>query len=285
VVQWVSAPDGTRIAYESIGEGPALLLTNGLTTSTLFWKYLAPLWAERHRVITWDLPGHGRSQRPNTLACVEMEAQPAIMARILDAEGVARASHVGFSIGCQIVLEMARQEPARCQAVGLLLGTAGRVFDTLELPVGKLFPKLLLKMPPSAFVAWYALMARAAQFRHSGPVAKRLGLVGANAKDEDVQELAHHLLSLDAISLQRMGQSAARHSALDVLERLALPLLIVAGARDPFAPLHSVGRVLHAQNARSELLVLPNATHTALLDDWPLIGSAVERLLARVPSA
>jgi pimeloyl-ACP methyl ester carboxylesterase len=266
-----------------MGEGPALLLTNGLTTSTLFWKYLAPLWAERHRVITWDLPGHGRSQRPNTLACVEMEAQPAIMARVLDAAGVARASHVGFSIGCQIVLEMVRQEPARCSAVGLLLGTAGHVFDTLELPVGKLFPKLLLKMPPAAFATWYALMARAAQLRYSGPIARRLGLVGANAQDEDVEELARHLLSLDAISLQRMGQSAARHSALDVLEQLNLPLLIVAGARDPFAPLHSVGQALHELNPRSELLVLPHGTHTALLDDWQLIGSAVERLSARVP--
>jgi hypothetical protein len=124
---------------------------------------------------------------------------------------------VGFSIGCQVVLEMVRQQPARCQAVGLLLGTAGRVFDTLELPVGKLFPKLLLKMPPAAFSAWYTLMARAAQLSHSGQVAKRLGLVGVNAKDEDTEELARHLLVLDAISLQRMGQSAARHSALHVL--------------------------------------------------------------------
>ncbi len=282
-MRFVSAPDGTRIAYESSGDGQALLLTNGLTTSTPFWKYLAPLWAERYRVITWDLPGHGRSQRPNTLACVEMEAQPEIMARILDAEGVARASQIGFSIGCQIVLEMVRQQPARCEAVGLLLGTAGRVFDTLELPVGKLFPRLLLKMPPALFTTWYTLMARAAQLRHSGPVAKRLGLVGANAKDEDVEELAHHLLLLDAISLQRMGQSAARHSALDVLEQLSLPLLIVAGARDPFAPLHSVGRALHEKNPRSELVVLPHGTHTALLDDWREIGAAVERLLAHVP--
>lgn len=282
MVRWVSAPDGTRVAYESIGDGQALLLTNGLTTSTPFWKYLAPVWAERYRVITWDLPGHGRSQRPNTLASVEMEAQPEIMARILDAEGVASASHVGFSIGCQIVLEMVRKQPARCQAVGLLLGTAGRVFDTLELPVGKLFPRLLLKLPPAAFATWYALMARAAQLRHSGPIAKRMGLVGANAKDEDVEELAHHLLSLDAISLQRMAQSAARHSALDVLEQLTLPVLIVAGARDPFAPLHSVGRALHEKNPCSELVVLPEGTHTALLDDWREIGAAVERLLARV---
>jgi hypothetical protein len=40
--------------------------------------------------------------------------------------------------------------------------------------------------------------------------------------------------------------------------------------------------VLSALNPRGELLVLPEGTHTALLDDWREIGAAVERLLARV---
>ena len=36
----VSAPDGTTIAYSVAGKGPALVLTNGLTTTSFFWKYL-----------------------------------------------------------------------------------------------------------------------------------------------------------------------------------------------------------------------------------------------------
>lgn len=266
-LRWISAPDGTRIAYSAQGHGPALVLTNGLTTTTAFWKYLAPVWAEHHRVITWDLPGHGRSHPPNTLACMDIESQPAIMARIMDAEGVERAAHVGFSVGSQIVLEMARQQPARCTAIALLLGTAGKVFDTLDLPVGKSFPRLLLKLPPPLFAAWFSVMARAAKSPRSGAVAKRLGLVGARAKDEDVIEIAAHLATLEPVALQRMGISSAHHDALDVWQKSSLPLLVVGGGRDPFAPLETVARRLHAQNEHSKLVELPEGTHTAMLDD------------------
>jgi 3-oxoadipate enol-lactonase/4-carboxymuconolactone decarboxylase len=281
-LRWISAPDGTRIAYSAQGQGPAVLLTNGLTTSIAFWKYLAPRWAETCRVITWDLPGHGRSHRPNTLRCMDIASQPAIMARILDAEGVQRAAHVGLSVGCQIALEMARQEPSRCTALGLLLGTAGRVFDTLELPVGRLFPKLLLKLPKPVFAAWYALMMRAVKTRNAGPIAKRLGLVGPDAKDADVLELAEHLTTLEPASLQRMAQSSAAHDASDVLAALKIPVLAVAGGRDPFAPLDTVGRVLAGQNPRVRLVVLPRGTHTAMLDSPEPIVQAVAELLAEV---
>lgn len=257
-----------------------MLLTNGLTTSVAFWKYLAPRWAETHRVITWDLPGHGLSHKPNTLRCMDIASQPAIMARILDAEGVERAAHVGFSVGCQIALEMARQEPRRCTALGLLLGTAGRVFDTLDLPVGRLFPKLLLKMPKPVFTAWYAVMMRAVKVKSAGAIAKRLGLVGQRAKDCDVLELADHLTTLEPVSLQRMAQSSAAHDASDVLAQLKIPVLAVAGARDPFAPLRTVGRVLAQRNPRVRLVVLPRGTHTAMLDDPEPIADAVAALLA-----
>jgi haloacetate dehalogenase len=55
------APDGTRIAYAIAGSGPALVLTNGLTTTTTFWKYLRPIWLQRHTIVTWDMPGHDNS--------------------------------------------------------------------------------------------------------------------------------------------------------------------------------------------------------------------------------
>ena len=45
--QSLLAPDGTRIAFRAVGSGPTLLLTNGLTTTSTFWKYLIPIWLER----------------------------------------------------------------------------------------------------------------------------------------------------------------------------------------------------------------------------------------------
>lgn len=282
-VRWVSAPDGTQIAYSivrgGVGKGPALLLTNGLTTTTAFWKYLAAAWQAQYTVIRWDLPGHGLSHKPVTPECMAMSAQPAIMKRILAAENVPRAVQLGFSVGCQIALEMVRQEPALCTAVVLLLGAGGRVFDTLDLPIGKLGPQLLLELPEPAFRLWYRVMARVARLPQSAPWAKRLGLIGAAASDEDVRELAAHLGTLEAISIQQMARSAAQHSAHDVLPSLPVPLLIVGGGKDPFAPLEAVGRKLHALAPGSQLVELPRGTHTAMLDDPQPIIAAVNTFL------
>jgi 3-oxoadipate enol-lactonase/4-carboxymuconolactone decarboxylase len=279
-VRWVSAADGTKVAYSIVGDGPALMLSNGLTTSTPFWKYLRAGWTSSYRVITWDLPGHGRSAPPNTRACLEIEAQPDIMVRIMDAEGIARATHIGFSVGCQIVLEMARQERARCDALVLLLGTAGNVFSTLRLPVGRWTPHLLLALPAPLFSVWYRSLARAARFPLAGTLAKSLGLIGARIKDADLRELLMHLTTLDPLSLQYMARCAQRHSAHDILATLSLPLLIVAGDSDPFAPLESVGRMLHEAAPGSQLVELAGATHTAMLEDPDAILDAVGHFLA-----
>jgi pimeloyl-ACP methyl ester carboxylesterase len=281
----VSAADGTLISYDVMGSGPALVLNNGLTTSTAFWKYVRPAWAERHQVITWDLPGHGRSERPRTLACVELEAQPEIIARVMDAAHVACATQVGFSLGCQISLEMLRQEPARCAAVALLLGTAGHVFDALRLPVGTLVPKLLLEMPPRLFALWYRSLARFANHSFARTLARQSGMVGSSVTDRDLRELLAHLAGLDPISLQRMAQSAARHSAEDVLATTEKPVLIIGGGKDPFAPLETVGRALHRLAPQSRLIELPKATHTALLEQADVIGAAVEEFLLGIGRA
>jgi 3-oxoadipate enol-lactonase/4-carboxymuconolactone decarboxylase len=283
---WVDAADGTRIAYRSEGAGPALLLSTGLTTSIAFWKYVMPIWARHYRVICWDLPSHGRSQRARTPRTLEIEAQPEIICRILDAAGVERAAQVGFSVGCQIALEMVRQFPERCSSAILLLGAAGHVFDTLALPVGKLLPKLLLRMPEPLFASWYAALARAAKRPFAAVLARRSGMIGADVRDEDLQLLLEHLAGLSPVDIQRMARSAARHTAEDVLASTTLPVLIVAGRDDPFAPLESVGRVLAARSApATQLVEIAGGAHTALWEYPEAIAQVVERFLGSLGDA
>ena len=51
--------DGTPIAYEVRGDdSPALVFVHGWSCDRGYWKHQLPL-AERHRVVTIDLAGHG----------------------------------------------------------------------------------------------------------------------------------------------------------------------------------------------------------------------------------
>lgn len=279
---FVLAPDGTRIAYRAEGLGPALVLTNGLTTTTTFWDHLRPRWLAAHRVVTWDLPGHGRSEPAATAEGARIEALPAIVDRVMDAAGVARATQVGWSTGCQVVFETYRRFPSRCDALVALLGPAGRVLDTATLPLGGAALYRLLRYTPSAvFAPVFRVLARNADASRTVAIGRRLGLIGRETSQHDARRLLSHLQELDPATVQRLAQSAQEHSAHDVLGHLGVPLLVIAGDRDPFAPAEQVGVPLHRAAPGSELVRLPRGTHTALLDHSELIAETVEDFVLR----
>jgi pimeloyl-ACP methyl ester carboxylesterase len=276
------AEDGTHIAYGVAGSGPALVLTNGLTTSSLFWKYLRPIWLRKHTVITWDLPGHGASGPARSPKTARIHAQPRLITQIMDRLGVARAVHVGWSTGCQVALETYRQFPGRALGVALLLGGAGHVLNTTRLPVPGPVIEQMVRSSPSLLFEWSACaLSHVMRLQPGVALGRTLGLIGARAKTEDMREIIHHIGEVDRSTLRSMLISLQEHSARSILATLRVPLLIVSGDKDPFAPSALVGIPLHRSVPKSELVRLPEGTHTALLEEAELIGERVEAFVVR----
>lgn len=59
--------DGVRIGYEVSGSGsPTILLMPTWTLLNVrFWKFQVPYLSRHRRVVTFDGPGNGRSERPS----------------------------------------------------------------------------------------------------------------------------------------------------------------------------------------------------------------------------
>jgi len=280
--QRLPAPDGTELAYWLLGQGPGMVLTNGLTTSTAFWTYLAPGWARTHRLLMWDLPGHGASSPARSERSALLAAQPELLVRLMDAAGIERAVQVGWSTGCQVVLELYRLHPERCAALVLLLGAPGRVLSTAKLPLpGPAIGWLVRRTPRPLFAAVTRAMALAADAPGGQLAPRALGLIGKGTSRADAARITSHLRSIDSRTVQAMIASAQAHSAWDVLPAITCPVLIVAGDADPFAPARDVGVPMHALCATAELLRLPEGSHTALFDHAGAISAAVEDFLAR----
>jgi len=276
------ADDGTHIAYGVAGEGPALVLTNGLTTSSYFWKYLIPIWQRHHTVISWDLPGHGESGPARTPKTARVHSHPRLIAEIMDRAGVKRALQVGWSTGTQLVLETYRQFPGRCAGVALVLGGAGNVLNTTRLPLpGPVIERIVRASPPRLFELIALTLSRAMRLQSGEGVGRKLGLIGPNAKPEDMREVIQHIGEVDAVTLRSMLISLQEHSARSILSTLRVPLLIVAGDKDPFAPSELVGVPLHASAPKSELMRLPEGTHTALLEQPEAIGARIQAFASR----
>lgn len=105
-VRTAESADGTRIAYEKAGQGPAVILVGGAFNSRDFGPNaeLVPLLAERFTVINYDRRGRGESGDTAPYA-VEREIED--LAALIDAAG--GSAHVyGISSGAALALEAAR---------------------------------------------------------------------------------------------------------------------------------------------------------------------------------
>lgn len=105
----VTSKDGTPIAFDQAGQGPALILVSGATATRLAAASLVPVLAEHFTVIAYDRRGRGESGDTAPYA-VEREIED-IEALIDDAGGSAFV--LGHSSGAVLALEAARLLPGK----------------------------------------------------------------------------------------------------------------------------------------------------------------------------
>ena len=124
---------------EIAGQGPDLVLLHGLGASSFSWRHNRALLSRHFRVITPDLPGHGRSPAPLD-ADYRAEALVRGVVDFLDWQGLDTVALGGNSLGGGLSLVLARERPARVSALVLLAPAAAMTripyaFLPLRLPV------------------------------------------------------------------------------------------------------------------------------------------------------
>ena len=75
------------------------------------WKMQVPYLSRHYRVVCYDGPGNGRSDRPLTTGPYEQPAQVGYALAVLDATGTERAVVVGVSRAANWALELAAEHP------------------------------------------------------------------------------------------------------------------------------------------------------------------------------
>jgi pimeloyl-ACP methyl ester carboxylesterase len=110
---------GHRLAYTSYGEGPRVtVLVHGMLLSQRMHAVLAEALAGRgNRVVTLDLLGHGRSDRPADMWRYSMTAFGAQVIALLDHLEVDEAVVLGTSLGANTALESAALAPERLRGM------------------------------------------------------------------------------------------------------------------------------------------------------------------------
>ena len=156
--------DGRRLAYTVHGEGErTTVLIHGLLLSQKMHLPLAKALAARgNRVVTLDLLGHGRSDRPRDMTEYSMALYGRQVIALLDHLDVDKAVLAGTSLGANTVLEAGALAPDRTQ--GLIVEMP--VLDNALLGCAVAFTPLMLALTFGA--PGMRLAARAANLVPSG---------------------------------------------------------------------------------------------------------------------
>jgi pimeloyl-ACP methyl ester carboxylesterase len=109
--------EGQRLAYTVYGDGPrTCVLVHGLLLSQKMHKPLARQLAARgNRVVTLDLLGHGRSDRPRDMWRYSMTTFAEQIVGLLDHLEVDEAIIAGTSLGANAALEVLSLAPERAR--------------------------------------------------------------------------------------------------------------------------------------------------------------------------
>jgi pimeloyl-ACP methyl ester carboxylesterase len=130
--------DGVHLHYLDRGDGPILVLLHGNGAMAQDFEISGVLdrLAERYRVIAFDRPGFGHTNRPRRQAWTPT-AQATLIRKALARLGVEQAIIIGHSWGTLAALALALDHPSSVRALVLL---SGYYFPTLRADVALLSP-------------------------------------------------------------------------------------------------------------------------------------------------
>src|SRR5258708_4370285 len=109
--------DGVSIYYEVHGSGPPLILTHGYSSTSAMWHGQIEALSKRHKLILWDMRGHGQSDYPDDTAAYSEALTVGDIAALLDEVGAAKAIVGGLSLGGYMSLAFYRAHPERVSAL------------------------------------------------------------------------------------------------------------------------------------------------------------------------
>jgi 3-oxoadipate enol-lactonase len=103
---------------------PVLVLGNSLGTTSLLWRAQAPVFAERFRLLHYDLPGHGGAASPASAEGVSIGSLGAGVLGLMDEHGIDQVAYCGVSMGGMVGMWLAANAPDRISSLGLICTSA-----------------------------------------------------------------------------------------------------------------------------------------------------------------
>jgi pimeloyl-ACP methyl ester carboxylesterase len=248
--------DGVEIEYQASGEGPAVLMGHGYSATSRMWDGQRTA-LPGHRLITWDMRGHGLSDSPADPARYAMALTIADMRALLQHLDVRRAVVGGLSLGGYAALAFHARHPEMVRA--LVICDSGPGYRNAE--------------------------ARAAWNRRAHERAAELesrGLEALAGRSREMREAMGTHRSAQGLAHAARGMLAQQDSGvIDSLPGIRVPTLVVVGDRDE--PFLAPSEYMAKKIAGARLEVITGAGHSANLDQPEAFNRVLRGFLDALP--
>ena len=259
----VTITENTSIDYDVQGEGPPLLLINGLGFGRWGWFKQVPAYSRHFRTITFDVRGERGLQHGVADLTAEVVA-------LLDHLGVGRTHVLGTSLGGFVAQELAVLRPDLVDRLVLVCTSYG----------GR-GPKA---MSPGALADLLGLGSFSAE------AATRKALEAATAdvyraeRPEEFQQIVRWRLadSPSVASYYEQARAGARFDLSGDVGRITSPTLVIHGAEDRYVPPANAAALAEAIPG-SKLRILDDAGHLVFIERFADVNREVVRFLKEPP--
>ena len=238
---------------------PLLVLGPSLGTSTILWESVAPALTQTHRIVAWDLPGHGASAAASAPFSVADLAE-AVAAGVSEL-GADSILYAGVSLGGAVGLELLLRHPALVERAAILCsGAAIGEPDAWHERAAKVRAESTSALIVGSAQRWFA----------PGSIAEHPDLTG---------RLLHVLQNADDESYARCCEALAAYDVRDRLGEIAAPVLAVWGEHDRVTPESSAREIADGVHD-SRTAVIPDASHLAPVDAPDAVAEVLQQFLS-----
>ena len=245
--------DGVNLYYQIHGDtGPVILLTHGYSATSQMWAGQVEMLARDHRLVVWDMRGHGQSDSPDDPALYSETATVDDMSALLDLVGVTSAVVGGLSLGGYMSLAFNRAHPDRVDA--LLIIDTGPGYKNDEARAG-----------------WNKTSLRTAERYET----EGLGLLTGGSAE---RRTAKHT-SAQGLALAARGMLTQRDAGvITSLPDIKVPAIVIVGSED--TPFLAASDYMAAKIPGARKVVIEGAGHAANIDKPEAFNAAVSAFLA-----
>jgi pimeloyl-ACP methyl ester carboxylesterase len=258
----------TRVLEAGPANGRPIVLLHGWCESVYTFDATIPaLAAGGCRVLAFDLPGHGLSDKPNGEEPYTTDALARFVRNAMHATAIDRATIVGHSMGAGVALRLVRTHPSSVERL-VLLSPVGLGSSLFIHPVRWLTPRIVDRITPAIMTrTLFHLVLRIAFGTRDRPTRRDVDQYWAPTQFDEYARACR--ACAHAFTWNRL--------TTDELASLALPVLVVAGGRD---------RIVYGIEKRArripnaQVVVVPDGGHLVVQDCSSRVNQEILRFLA-----